>query len=138
MVIHGACHCGNISFDLLWPDGAAIPARRCGCGFCRKHGGVWTASPAGRLEVTLRNPQRVSHYRFGTRTADFHICSDCGAAPLVTSEIGGCLRAVVSVNAFETPGLPLGDAADVSFDGESEAERLERRARNWIPDVRFV
>ncbi|WP_406850255.1 GFA family protein, partial [Chromobacterium phragmitis] len=108
MRIHGACHCGNISFQLDWPDGAAIPARRCGCGFCRKHGGVWTASPAGRLEVTLRDPQRVSHYRFGTRTADFHICSDCGAAPLVTSEIGGRLRAVVSVNAFETPGLPLG------------------------------
>ncbi|MFB9159454.1 GFA family protein [Chromobacterium violaceum] len=138
MYILGACHCGNISFELDWPDGDAIPARRCGCGFCRKHGGVWTASPGGRLAVTLRDRRRVSHYRFGTGTADFHICSDCGVAPLVTSEIGGRLHAVVSVNAFETPDLPLGDAVDVSFDGESEAERLARRARNWIPDVRFA
>ncbi|WP_434634317.1 GFA family protein [Chromobacterium sp. CV08] len=139
MQIHGACHCGNISFDLDWPpETAVIPARRCDCGFCRKHGGIWTASPAAGLTVALRDPQRVSHYRFGTGTADFHICSGCGVAPLVTSEIDGRLYAVVSVNAFETPGLPLGEAADVSFDGESEAERLARRARNWIPDVRFA
>ncbi|WP_233163922.1 hypothetical protein [Chromobacterium sp. ASV23] len=86
----------------------------------------------------MRDPQRVSRYRFGTATADFHICSDCGVVPLVSSEIDGRLYAVVSVNAFETPDLPISAALDVSFDGESEAERLARRARNWIADVGFV
>lgn len=138
MRIHGSCHCGNISFDLDWPDARLIPARRCGCSFCRKHGGVWTASPAASLAVALRDPQRVSHYRFGTSTADFHICSDCGAAPLVVCEMDGRPHAVVSVHAFDTPDLPIAEAVEVSFDGESEADRLERRARNWIADVRFV
>jgi hypothetical protein len=138
MRIHGACHCGNLSFELDWPDGIAMPARRCGCGFCRKHGGVWTAAPGARLTVALRQPQRVSRYRFGTGAADFHICSDCGVVPLASSEIDGRLYAVVSVNAFETPGLPISDALDVSFEGESEADRLARRARNWIADVSFV
>ncbi|POB00427.1 hypothetical protein C2134_01360 [Chromobacterium sinusclupearum] len=138
MRIHGSCHCGNISFDLDWPDAQSIPARRCGCSFCRKHGGVWTAAPAAGLAVTMRDPQRVSRYRFGTATADFHICSDCGVVPLVSSEIEGRLYAVVSVNAFETPDLSISAALDVSFDGESEADRLARRARNWIADVGFV
>ncbi|QEL55807.1 GFA family protein [Chromobacterium paludis] len=138
MRIYGSCHCGNIAFDLDWPDAQAIPARRCGCSFCRKHGGVWTASPAASLTVALRDPQRVSHYRFGTATADFHICSDCGIAPLAVCEMDGRPHAVVSVNAFDTPDLPISEAVVVSFDGESEADRLARRARNWIANVRFV
>ena len=49
MVIHGKCHCGNISFDLTWePDSAEIVTRACTCSFCMKHGGVWTSNPADR------------------------------------------------------------------------------------------
>ena len=30
MLVHGRCHCGNISFSLTWePDPAEIPARAC-------------------------------------------------------------------------------------------------------------
>lgn len=40
MLIPGKCHCGNIAIELEWPDGARIPARKCGCTFCVKHGGA--------------------------------------------------------------------------------------------------
>src|SRR5437773_1683537 len=97
MMIHGKCHCGNIAFSLAWePDPTEIPARACGCSFCTKHGGVWTSNPRGALKVTVKDPSLVSNYAFGTRTAEFHICSQCGIVPVVTSRIDGHLYAAVS------------------------------------------
>src|SRR5206468_10334359 len=100
MLIHGSCHCGNISFALTWePDPIEIPARACTCSFCSKHGGVWTSNPNGVLTVKVRESALVSNYAFGTRTAEFHVCSRCGVVPVVTSKTDNQLYAVVSVNA---------------------------------------
>jgi hypothetical protein len=139
MLIRGKCHCGNISFSLVWePDPAEIPARACGCSFCTKHGGVWTSNPRGALEVAVKDPRLVSKYAFGTRTADFHVCVRCGIVPLVTSRIDERLYAVVSVNAFEGVDQSLLRRAPASFDGEGNDTRLARRKRNWIGNVKFV
>src|SRR5438128_12669792 len=82
MLIHGKCHCGNISFSLTWePDPTEIPARACGCSFCTKHGGVWTSTPRGILKVAITDPPLVSSYAFGPRTAEFHTCSQCRVSP---------------------------------------------------------
>jgi hypothetical protein len=139
MDIAGSCHCGNIRFRLAWdPDPRELPARACTCSFCVKHGGLWTSSPQGRLRVSVREPDHVTHYAFGTNTARFHICSRCGAVPLVTSEVDGRTYAVVSVNAFDNVDPAIIRRASITFDAESESERLARRARNWIPHVEFV
>jgi len=138
MLIKGKCHCANISFTLDWkPEPSVIPARACTCSFCVKHGGVWTSCPAGSLEITVKDPSAVSKYEFGTKTAQFHICTRCGVVPVVTSEIDGGLYAVVSVLAFEGVDPAMIQRSPASFDGEGEASRLERRKRNWIGDVRF-
>lgn len=138
MLIRGSCHCRNITFSLRWdPDPTAIPARACTCSFCTKHGGVWTSNPDGSLRVLIQTPALVSKYAFGTRTATFHICSKCGVVPVVTSTIGNHLYAVVSVNAFEGVEPSLLRRSPVSFEGEEQADRLARRARNWIADVEF-
>jgi hypothetical protein len=139
MDIAGSCHCGNIRFRLAWePDPQELPARACTCSFCVKHGGLWTSNPQGRLRVSVREPEHVRHYAFGTKTARFHICSQCGAVPLVTSDVGGKTYAVVSVNAFDNVDPAIIRRASITFDAESEEERLARRARNWIPHVEFV
>ena len=139
MVIHGKCHCGNISFSLSWePDPVEIPARACGCSFCTKHGGVWTSDPRGALEVVVKDPSLVSKYAFSTASAEFHICARCGIVPVVTSRIDDHLYAVVSVNAFEGIDPSLLRRAPASFDGEGTPSRLARRKRNWIADVRFI
>lgn len=139
MLIKGKCHCGNIAFGFAWePDPTEIRARACGCDFCTKHGGVWTAHPAGRLRISVADPQLLSHYAFGTRTADFLVCARCGIVPVVTSRIDDRLYAVVNVNAFEdVSGTPI-LRAPADFDAEDEASRLARRRRNWIADVEFV
>jgi hypothetical protein len=136
VLINGKCHCGNISFTLDWrPEPSEIPARACTCSFCAKHGGVWTSCPSGALQVSIRDRSRVSHYTFGTKTAEFHICTACGVVPVVSSRIDGRLYAVVSVNAFENVEPSLLRRAPASFDAESEETRLARRRRGWIPDV---
>ncbi len=136
MRISGSCHCGNIRFSLDWrPEPAEIPARACSCSFCLKHGGLWTSCPTGSLRITIRQPALVSRYSFGTRTAEFHVCSSCGVVPVVTSRIDGRLYAVVSVNAFQDVDPALLKRAAATYDGESESARLARRKLNWIADV---
>jgi hypothetical protein len=137
MLIRGKCHCGNIAYELDWPgEPPAIPARACGCTFCLKHGGVWTSHPRSRLAVTVGREAPVSHYRFGTRTATFHVCARCGAVPLVTCEIAGRLYAVVNVNTFDDVDPARLERAAANFEGEAVDSRLARRERNWIADVR--
>lgn len=139
MLINGSCHCRNISFTLTWnAEPVEIPARACSCSFCVKHGGVWTSNPGGSLEVAIEDPSLCFKYTFGTRTAEFHVCSRCGVVPLVTSKIDGHTYAVVNVNAFEGVDPALLRRAAASFEGETEAARLERRKRNWIACVEFV
>jgi hypothetical protein len=86
----------------------------------------------------VNEPSRASAYAFGTKTAQFHVCADCGVVPLVTSRIDGRLYAVVNVNAFEGVDPSLLRRASATFDGEREEERLARRKRNWIADVDFA
>jgi hypothetical protein len=139
MLIRGRCHCGNIAFTLTWdPDPSEIPARACTCSFCTKHGGVWTSNPAGALRIKIGEEALVSRYEFGTRTAEFHVCSRCGMVPVATSRIDGRLYAVVSVNAFEGVDPALLRPGSSSFDAEDEASRLARRKRNWIGDVEYA
>ena len=136
MLIHGRCHCGNIGFTLDWhPDPIEIPARACGCTFCRQHAGVWTATPSGTLTVTIVDATLLSKYEFDTRTAQFHVCARCGAVPLVTSCIDERLYAVVNVNVFENVDAALLRAVPASFDGEDVTTRLQRRKANWIGTV---
>ncbi len=139
MRIQGGCHCGNLTFVLEWrPEPEFIPARACDCSFCVKHGGLWTSCPQGSLTVRVRDPGAVSVYAFGTRTAEFHVCRGCGVVPVVTSQIEGTLYAVVSVHAFEGVDPALIRTAPAHFGEETEAVRLKRRARGWIPEVRFA
>ena len=139
MLLNGKCHCGTIAFELEWEaEPLEIPARACGCSFCVKHGGVWTSNPNARLVVAIRDASLVSKYAFGTRTATFHVCSRCGAVPLVTSEIENHLYAVVNVNVFENVDQSRLHRAAASFEGEDIESRLARRKRNWIADVRIA
>ncbi len=139
MKITGSCHCGALSFTLDWGGEApTIPARACDCSFCRKHGGLWTSSPTGSLEVRVRRDIAAASYRFGTGSARFHVCPRCGVVPVVSSEIDGQTYAVVSVRAMDDVPPERIRESPASFEGEDLPARLARRTRGWIPVVRFV
>ncbi|MGH8397015.1 MAG: GFA family protein [Gammaproteobacteria bacterium] len=139
MLIHGKCHCGNISFSLLWePDPIEIPARACTCSFCTRNGGVWASDPKGALKIAIKESSLVSRYAFGTKTAEFLICVRCGVVPLVISRIDGQHYAVVNVSTFDGIDQSLLGYASVNVESEDEVTRLARRKRNWIADVRYT
>jgi len=134
--IHGGCHCGNIRFTLDWPGtGPTIPVRACGCGFCTRHGAVWTSHPNGRFSLRIADDSKATRYRFGTKTADFHVCSTCGVAPIVTCVIDGKRYAVVNVNTFEDVDPADLDRASTDFEGETTDSRLARRLHSWTPEA---
>lgn len=138
-IIVGSCHCTNIRYSLHWPDSATeIPVRECGCTFCRKHGGAWTSSRDSALKATIKDQSLVSEYQLGTATAIFHVCSNCGVVPFVTSRIDDNLYAVVNTNTFDDTGEFTFSRSSADFDGEDVGDRLERRKCNWISDVRFL
>ena len=93
--------------------------------------------PGASLRIRLKDARRVSKYAFGTGTARFHVCIDCGVVPVVTSEIDGRLFAVVSVNVLEGLDPSLVARAASNFDGEAIEDRLARRKKHWISDVKF-
>lgn len=133
--ITGRCHCGNIEIEFTHQHGSEIPVRDCSCDFCTKHGGVWTSDPKGKLRVEISDGSALSKYHFGTGTANFYVCSRCGVVPVVISTIEKRDYAVVNVNTFQ--GIDVGrlNRSVTDFDGEATGERLQRRSRNWIPDV---
>ncbi|WP_109124039.1 hypothetical protein [Dyella sp. C11] len=139
MQLHGQCHCGNIAYTLDWsPDPTEIPARACDCSFCTKHGAVWTSVPDGDLRVAIHDASMATRYAFGTRTADFHVCSACGGVPLVTCTVDDHLYAVVNVNTLDNVDASLLHHRSASFSEEDVSSKLARRQANWIAHVTFV
>lgn len=137
--IRGGCHCGNIRFELEWPKSeAVIPVRKCSCDFCSKHGGAWTSHSASGLVVNIDDASTLSRYSFATKTAEFFVCTSCGVVPLVVSEIDEKLYAVVNVNSFEDAESLAFSSSATDFGGETKDSRLQRRERNWIPNVRMT
>lgn len=134
--VTAACHCGNIRLDIQWPGPVAdIKVRNCGCTFCQKHGGAWTSHPDASLDIAVRDPSLLNRYRFGTKTADFLLCRNCGVVPVVVSEIDDQLYAVVNVNAFTHVDTDSLERSATDFDGEETGSRLARRKKNWIGRV---
>jgi hypothetical protein len=135
-IINGSCHCGNIRFTFDWPGaGSSIPVRACGCALCTKHRGVWTSNPQGRFRLRTTDQSKVTLYRFGTKTADFHVCANCGVVPIVTCDIDERRYAVVNVNTFDNVDRSQLIEAAADFEGETTENRLARRRRNWTPEA---
>ena len=132
----GSCHCGNVSFVVAWPlVERVIAVRACGCSFCRKHGGVWTSHPQARLRVGIGDPAKLEPYRFGTGTAEFHVCLGCGVVPFVTSTIAAVRYGIVNANCFDDLQDIALSEKPVHFDGETAERRLDRRSQTWIAEV---
>ncbi len=130
----GGCHCGNISYGFDWPADGELPLRKCGCSFCVKHGGTYTSHPDAALALALRDPQAVTYYEFGTRSARFCLCRTCGVFVCAISTIDGRDYAVLNVNTLDgfVPG-PIDNVQDL--EGETLETRLARRQRRWIGKV---
>src|SRR5262245_23320287 len=93
--------------------------------------------PTGSLTVSVKDRTRLSGYAFGTKTAEFHVCTGCGVVPVVTSRIDGRLYAVVSVKTFENVDPALLRRSPSTFEREDEQARQSRPPRDWTADVQL-
>lgn len=133
----GACHCGNISYQLSSRlDWKKLVPRQCQCSFCMKHNNRYLSDPASRLQVTI-GQQPVSYYRFGHQLADFMVCGCCGVMPMVSSVIDGRRYAVININTLE-PAQEYSAVVPVDHDGEGLDTRLQQCRENWIADVTII
>lgn len=136
--LRGACHCGNIRFLFITgKTDAELPKRECQCSFCLQHGRISTSDPDAEMRVTIAEADKVNKYRFGHGTADFYVCRDCGAVPVVTSEIDGATIGLVDARMIENFAWSRSDTAKHDFDGEAVDDRLARRRSNWTGTVTF-
>ena len=131
---HGGCHCGALGFEYrtaLHPSAWSI--RACQCTYCRSHAGVYTSDPAGSVQFTHRDPQQLSRYRFGHKTADFIFCGRCGGYLGAVTEIEGRSLFVINIHALDPEPGGMPDAQPMSYEGESSGSRDSRRAVRWTP-----
>jgi hypothetical protein len=128
----GSCHCGAVRVGYATDKPPAF--RRCGCGFCRRHGGTYSTDPQGSLWVEAEAGS-LTRYRFGHGTAEFLLCARCGVFMAVVAEIDGRPRAVVNMAVMEPPPDFPPDIPLMDFEGESDEDRTNRRRRTWIGAV---
>ena len=135
--IAGGCHCGEIRYQLKWPlQVQQVPARACGCSYCTRFAAIWTSHPDAGIDLTFETANTATRYRFGTATADFIHCANCGILCLAISPVDGHDYAIVNIN---TLSLPKGYAFDHScpdFSAEETLDRLARRKHRWIGAVK--
>lgn len=112
---HGTCHCGAVAFDFTAIE--ITDALRCNCSICKRKGAALTSFtvPPGNLAIRA-SEDRLSTYRFGTKTAKHYFCNRCGIFTFVQTRLTpgeyrvnlGC---VDEVDSFSLP--------TVLFDGTS-------------------
>lgn len=74
----GACHCGNITFEV---EGDIDSLVGCNCSICTKRGYLlWFTQ---RDKVVLKNSSAdMGTYMFNKKVIKHHFCPQCGCAPL--------------------------------------------------------
>jgi hypothetical protein len=76
VILKGSCHCGAVKFTAELPKGLSS-ARRCTCSICRMRGAVAVTGTIAGFKIT-QGSNKLTTYRFNTRTAEHHFCSNCG------------------------------------------------------------
>ncbi|MDC0032964.1 hypothetical protein OAJ57_00195 [Alphaproteobacteria bacterium] len=132
----GSCHCGNIRFVFITEKTEKeLPKRECQCSFCVQHGRISTSDADGEMHVSIAEIEKVTKYRFGHRTADFYVCQNCGAVPVVTSEVDGATIGLVDVRMIQNFSWSRAETAKHDFEGEDGDARLARRKSYWTGTV---
>lgn len=132
---HGGCHCGVLRVRLRLAAAAAEqPVRSCACSFCRSHGTRTVSDPVGQADIWA-DWSLVAKYRFGSRTADYLLCRQCGVYVGAVCDTSTGRRAVINTLCLNDRATFVREAVHPDYDSEPVEARLARRALNWTPVV---
>jgi hypothetical protein len=130
----GSCHCGAIGFRYrsdVAPKHWSI--RTCQCRFCRAHDALSASDPAGFVEFTVAEPELLSRYRFGLRTADFLLCRKCGVYIGAFIDTQNGQFGIINIHALQQVPESLAATEPMSYDSEDVGGRVSRRENRWTP-----
>jgi hypothetical protein len=116
--ITGACHCGDVRWEM---DGDTGPVTACNCTICRRYGALWGYDYDGER---IRVEGATISYARG-EAIDFHFCPRCGCIAFWRGrrlEQDGRRRIAVNVRLAE-PDL-VGQQPIDHFDGLDSFEDL--------------
>ena len=133
MLLHGACHCGQVevAFETALPLDR-IEVRACQCSFCRSHGAKTVTDSTGSLTISAQ-AGALTHYRFGLKITDYLICNRCGAYVAAVMTNGAKELATLNVVGTRIDTLSTRVAKPAHLDNETAAGRRERRRKTWTP-----
>ena len=131
IIYEGACHCGNVRFELAM----AAPIRevtRCNCSICQKKGAIHLRVTQDAFKLT-EGEDHLSLYQFNTKTAKHYFCKTCGIHPFSRPRIAPDM---ISVNINCLEGANKFRLKIKDFDGENW-ELACQKQKEGIPDVPF-
>jgi hypothetical protein len=113
--LNGACHCGAVRFRVHLSDGLRS-ARRCNCSICSLRGAVALTAPVGGVEI-LQGADKLTEYRFNTKTAKHFFCSVCGVYThhqrrSNTQEFGVNAACLEGVSPYDFDAVPVNDGVN--------------------------
>ena len=75
-VKRGACHCGEVEFEITIREGLKN-LRRCNCSLCRRKGIIMADIDATDIRI-LRGENKLTAYQWNTKIAKHYFCGICG------------------------------------------------------------
>ena len=130
---HGSCHCENFRYELSWPENTEMVGRSCDCSFCSRHGAIWSSHRSAEAKIKIQNRQEIIHYRFGQRTAEFHICAVCGIVAAAVWKDKTTNLGVININTLDNAFDKYIKRVTTHFDSENRLSRETRRRASWMP-----
>jgi hypothetical protein len=112
MTYHGACHCGQIGFEV---EGHIDRAIECNCSICSKRGALLWMVPRGQLRLATPEAD-LATYTFNSHRIRHRFCPSCGVAPFSegTDKTGA---AIAAVNVRCLDGVEPASLTITPFDG---------------------
>jgi hypothetical protein len=80
-------------------------------------------------------PGALNRYRFGRRATDALLCIECGVYVASVIEADGATLATLNVAGVALPGFEGRTPEPMTYDHETDEERLARRKARWTPAV---
>jgi hypothetical protein len=133
-VFQGRCHCGNVEYT--FESSATLEVlglHACQCSFCRAHGARTTSDPNGTVQLRVREETKLARYRFGLKTADFLLCTQCGVYLGALMRDAGQSWMTINANTLIPPPPLDAPVTAMEFSSEDTAGRIGRRKAKWTP-----
>lgn len=133
----GACHCGNISFQVeLSHETSSYQPRACDCDFCQKHAANYISDKDGSLSIQIGNQSDLRIYQQGSKLADFLLCKKCGVLVAVVYQEAEQLYGAINGQSLNHKTC-LGDPIVTSPKQLSSQEKIARWKNIWFSNVKI-